>query len=317
MRRHDYGAGYRLNNKVRRPTQALRRASNIGVLMHEEEGMAGGGGKEALLVVSYGAVDGDTYEASVATTVEAIQEAHSGVAIAQAFTSEVMIRRFAASTGIHVPRPEMALEGLASHDFTRVAIVSLDFFPGMDYSLLLAIFDAYKHRFQKLVLGTPLMYWMAQEEQRDDVASFVAALQTSFPQRRPKEAILLMAHGTPHPSNSFYAVIQSRIEMAGLEDVFVYTINGWPRLEHILPLLKERGLERVTLMPLMLTIGKHVRSDMTGEDAMSHKSILTASGFEVHAYMHGLGENQAVRRLYVERAEEAWDMLQTEDGESV
>ena len=155
MKRHDYGAGYRLNAAVKHPTRALRRAARIGVLTHIEEDFPESKAKEAMLVVSYGAADEAAYEASIAATLEAIEEAHPGVTITQAFTSDVMIRRFAASTGIRLPRPEAALEGLAAQGFTRVALVSLDFFPGMDYALLGVVFQAYRQRFRKLVLGTP------------------------------------------------------------------------------------------------------------------------------------------------------------------
>ena len=316
MKRHDYGAGYRLNEAVKCPTQALKRAARIGVLIHEEAAFPEKAEKEAMLVVSYGTADEAAYAASLSATMEEIAEEHPGVTITQAFTSEVMIRRFAERTGIRLPPPEAALEGLASQGFTRVAMVSLDFFPGLDYSLLTAIFQAYRTRFKKLVLGTPLMYWMAQEEQRDDVADFARALYETFPPRQEGEAILLMGHGTPHPANSFYAVLQDRIDTAGLDDVFVYTMEGWPRLSHILPTLKERQMKRVTLIPLMMAVGKHVREDMAGEGEKSHRSILTAAGFTVEPYLHGLGENRAVRRLYVRRAEEAWDALRTEGGEN-
>ena len=38
--------------------------------------------------------------------------------------------------------------------------------------------------------------------------------------------------------------------------------------------------------------------------------ILEKEGFKVRAYLHGLGENPEMRKLYVARANEAWDVLQ-------
>lgn len=46
------------------------------------------------------------------------------------------------------------------------------------------------------------MYWMGQEDQRDDIAEFVKAFSTQFPKIGKKDAILVMAHGTPHPANA-------------------------------------------------------------------------------------------------------------------
>ncbi len=49
---------------------------------------------------------------------------------------------------------------------------------------------------------------------------------------------------------------------------------------------------------------------MAGDDEDSHKVILQKEGFTVTPYIHGMGENPAVRRIFVERALESWDALQ-------
>lgn len=42
----------------------------------------------------------------------------------------------------------------------------------------------------------------------------------------------------------------------------------------------------------------------------SFKSQLQAEGFKVNTYIHGLGENAAVQKLFVERANDSWDALE-------
>ena len=49
---------------------------------------------------------------------------------------------------------------------------------------------------------------------------------------------------------------------------------------------------------------------MAGNEPDSHKSILEKDGFKVDTYLHGLGENQNIRNIFVERANEAWDALE-------
>ena len=117
---------------------------------------------------------------------------------------------------------------LKKEGYTRVAITSLDIIPGMEYAYDTAIFDLYKHDFKKLTLGTPLMYWMGQEDQRDDIAEFVKAFSTQFPKIGKKDAILVMAHGTPHPANAYYSVVQNRLDAADLGNVYIYSVEGWP-----------------------------------------------------------------------------------------
>ena len=48
---------------------------------------------------------------------------------------------------------------------------------------------------------------------------------------------------------------------------------------------------------------------IAGDAPGSHRSQLLAEGFEVEVFQKGLGELPAVRELYVERANEAWDKL--------
>ncbi len=309
MRHHKYGAGYKLNEAVRNPTPALKQAAQIGVLVWETPALQDQPDKDAILVAAYGTPDKNAREAAIEPMIDAIGRAHPEAMVLPAFTSRTMIKRVKEAEGLTIPLPEQALEILLREGFTRVAITPLHFFPGMDYCSNAELFNLYRERFKKIVLGTPLMYWMKQEDQRDDVAEFVSALRGELPVLEEGEALLLMGHGTPHPSNSYYAVLQDRIEEAGLQNTHVYTISGWPRLEHILPGLREQGIRRVHLWPLMVAVGGHVRHDMAGDAPDSHKSVLEAAGFEVVPHFRGLGELPAIRALYEERAQEAWDAL--------
>ena len=108
---------------------------------------------------------------------------------------------------------------------------------------------------------------------------------------------LLFCNSRPHP-------------YSWLENVFVYTVEGTPNLEQVIPQLKLHGIKHVTMMPFMMVAGDHANNDMAGNEPDSHKSILEKEGFKVDTYLHGLGENQNIRNIFVERANEAWDALQ-------
>lgn len=304
------GAGYKLHEEVKKPTTALLRATQIGVLSYDEPSLATQANKDALLVVSYGAAQKEARKAAVEPLMEAIAEANPKVDIYEAYSSPIMRAKIREKTGKDILMADEALETLAQNGYTRVAAASLHLFPGMEYVCMVDLFNDYKTRFKRLVLGVPLLYWMGQEEQRDDAADLTEALRKSLPPLAEDEAVLVMAHGTQHPANAFYAILQTRFAMAGWKRAFVYTIAGWPRLEHITPILRAKGIRRVRLVPLMLTVGAHVSRDMAGNAPASHRSRLLAEGFEVDIFRRGLGELPAVRELYVERVNEAWDKLQ-------
>jgi sirohydrochlorin cobaltochelatase len=303
-------AAYQLNEEVKDPTPALKEAAAIGVRTHNTEALQNLPNKDAMVVMSFGTTYKDTRVKTIDATVDAIKAAHPNTKVITAFTSHIIRDRIQQKEGITYPTPEEALAELKKDGYTRVALASLDVIPGMEYNYDAAVYNLYKNDFKKMTLGTSLMYWMGQENQTDQVIETLKAVQSQFPKLGKEDGLLIMAHGTPDPSNAYYSVIQDRIHTLGMKNVFIYTVEGTPNLEQVIPQLKLHGIKHVTLMPFMMVAGDHANNDMAGNEPDSHKSILEKEGFKVNTYIHGLGENQNIRNLFVERANEAWDALE-------
>ena len=303
-------AAYQLNEEVKDPTPALKEAAAIGVRTHNTEALQNLPNKDAMVVMSFGTTYKDTRVKTIDATVDAIKAAHPNTKVITAFTSHIIRDRIQQKEGISYPTPEEALAELKKDGYTRVALASLDVIPGMEYNYDAAVYNLYKNDFKKMTLGTSLMYWMGQENQTDQVIETLKAVQSQFPKLGKEDGLLIMAHGTPDPSNAYYSVIQDRIHTLGMKNVFIYTVEGTPNLEQVIPQLKLHGIKHVTLMPFMMVAGDHANNDMAGNEPDSHKSILEKEGFKVDTYIHGLGENQNIRNLFVERANEAWDALE-------
>ena len=304
---------YKLSSEVKNPTPALLEASEIGVRIYNNEAMKALPDKDAMVVMSFGTTMKKTRDRTITATVEDIQKALPGVKVMVAYTSHIIIDRIKAKEGLTIPTPEEALEQLNAEGYTRIALASLDIIPGMEYDYKCGIYRNYRNQFKKMTMGLPLLFWQGQEDQRDDVMEVVEAFANQFPALGSEEALLVMTHGTPHPSNAVYAVIQDRLNKLGKGNIHVYSVEGMPMLEHVIPVLKEEGVKHVTLMPMMMVAGDHANNDMAGDDDDSHKSILEKEGFSVTPYIHGMGENAAVRRIFVERALESWDALQNSE----
>ncbi len=303
-------AAYQLNEEVKDPTPALKEAAAIGVRTHNTEALQNLPNKDAMVVMSFGTTYKDTRVKTIDATVDAIKAAHPNTKVITAFTSHIIRDRIQQKEGITYPTPEEALAELKKDGYTRVALASLDVIPGMEYNYDAAVYNLYKNDFKKMTLGTSLIYWMGQENQTDQVIETLKAVQSQFPKLGKEDGLLIMAHGTPDPSNAYYSVIQDRIHTLGMKNVFIYTVEGTPNLEQVIPQLKLHGIKHVTLMPFMMVAGDHANNDMAGNEPDSHKSILEKEGFKVDTYIHGLGENQNIRNLFVERANEAWDALE-------
>ena len=303
-------AGYKLSDEVTTATPALLAATEIGLKTNENPALAALPDKDAILVMSFGTTFTDTRAKTIDATINAIKANHPGVKVVTAFTSHIIIDRIKAKEGITYPTPEEALAQLKAEGYSRVAMASLDIIPGIEYDYKNAVYQTHKNNFKKATFSTPLMYWQGQEGQADDITATMEALSTQFPKLGKNDAVLVMAHGTPHPANAYYAVMQDRLEELGYDNVLIFSVEGWPHLDTVIPKLKAKGIKNVTLMPLMMVAGDHANNDMAGDEPDSFKSILEKEGFKVSAYVHGLGENAAVQKLFVDKAEQAWDALQ-------
>ncbi len=304
-------ASYRLNPEVKDATPALQRAAEIGVREYSNPKLQNLPNKDAIVVMSFGTTYKNTRAKTIEATVEAIKKDHPHTKVVLAFTSHIIIDRIKANEGKVFYTPEEVLQQLRKEGYTRVALTSLDIIPGMEYHYDTAVFDLYKHQFKKMTMGLPLMYWMGQENQRDDIMEVMRALKSQFPPLKKNEAILLMAHGTPSPANAYYAVMQDRLDVLNDHNVYIYSVEGWPHLQTVIPELQKKGIKKVILMPLMMVAGDHANNDMAGSEPDSHKSILEKEGFQVSTYLHGLGENPNIQKIFVERANEAWQVLES------
>lgn len=298
-------SAYELSSEVRDVTPALREASTVGVWTGGNPALASKENKDAILVMTFGTTYTDTRAKTIDAVEKAIQQAHPDIPVFEAYTSHIIIDRVKAKEGIQKLTPEEAFEKLKAEGYTRVAVVSLDVIPGMEYLYDSIVTKQYAQDFKEISLATPLMYFQGTEGEPDQVVDFLNALSTQFPKNGPEDAVLLMAHGTPHPANAYYSVIQDRIHELGLNNVYVYSVEGRPNLDDVIPHLKRKGIKHVTLMPIMMVAGDHANNDMAGSEPDSHKSLLEAEGLTVDTYLHGLGENAAIRDIYVDRANEA------------
>lgn len=301
-------AAYQLNDEVANPPAALQMATQIGVLKYENPNMQSAANKDAIVVLSFGTTFKDQRAKAIDATANAIAAAHPKAKVVTAFTSHIVIKHITENEGkCDYMTPEQTLDQLKREGYTRVALVSLDVIPGMEYKYDVALFHEYKTQFKKMTLAEPLMYWQGQEEQRDDVLQVMESL--NLPAYKKGTAILLMAHGTPDPSNAYYSVMQNKLRAMKRNDVHVYTVEGWPRLDDWAGKLKMHKVEKIILMPLMMVAGDHANNDMAGDEEDSHKVILQKMGFKVETKLQGLGENKRIRDIFVERANEAWDAL--------
>ena len=251
---------------------------------------------EALLVVSFGTAAEEARQEELGGVEEALRRRCPGLPFARAYTSPT-IRRILAKRGTVVPSLEEALEEQRAAGIGRLYVLTTHLLPGYEYDAIAAAAEQFRPRFSDLRLSRPLL------GDTDMVRALAQVVLDRWPEQ-PGRTIVLVGHGTAHPGNLVYPALQGALSLAGRGDILVGTVEGWPGLEELLPVLERQGAERVILAPLLLTAGTHAREDIAGPGPESWKSRLEAVGLTVHPVLEGLGRLPQVQGLYVRRLEQ-------------
>lgn len=274
--------------------------------------------KKAILVVSFGTTYPGALKASIEAIEQRIKDVFATYEVRRAFTSRTVIRILSKRDGVVVDNEREALARLQEAGYREVYIQPLHVVPGAEYDKINSLVSEYVHRerpaFDKIVLGRPLLMYAGQDGAADDYLAAIAAVSRQVSDLEEKEAVVFMGHGGQHPANTAYALLQRKFEEAGYNHILVYTVEGAPSLQRVIAKLKEQSFSRVLLMPFMLLAGDHALNDMTGPDEDSAQSQLTAAGFQVRSYVHGLGENPFIQDLYIQHLQDAIETSARHNG---
>jgi sirohydrochlorin cobaltochelatase len=250
--------------------------------------------KKGILLVAFG-----SSEASAQVSFENIEKktraAFPNTPIRWAYTSHI-IRKKLAKQGKLLDSPEAALTKMQDEGFTHVAVQSLHTIGGEEYHDLRRTVGAFKMMggFQRIALGYPLL-----ATQEDMKRAMDAVLKTIPDKRKKSEAVLLMGHGTHHPSNAFYAALMFQLQQKDPR-IFIGSVEGYPELDDLQPILKAKKIKKAWLMPFMSVAGDHAKNDMAGDEGDSWKSILTKAGIKCEVVLKGTAEYDAFVDIWVD-----------------
>ncbi len=279
----------------------------MGVVGNDIKASAAPAEKKAILVVSFGTTFPDTLKTTIESTENKIRAAFPDYEVRRAFTSRIIIQRLFERDQVKIETEREALLRLKAEGYKEVIVQPLHIVAGAEYDKIKGIVSHLKQEnaFERIELGRPLLYYPGVEGHPDDYTIAIDAVKQQFPQLGRRDAVVFMGHGGPHPANAAYATLQLKFAANGLDNVFIYTVEGYPDLDWVLEKLQETNRRKVTLMPFMLVAGDHANNDMAGDEEDSGKSILQAAGFKADTFVKGLGENPAIQDIYVQHIKDA------------
>ena len=250
--------------------------------------------KIGILLVAFGSSE-PSAQVSFENIYKKAKATYPATPIRWAYTSHI-IRKKLAKQGKHLDSPEVALAKMQDEGFTHVAVQSLHTIGGAEYHDIRRTVGAFKMMggFQRLILGYPLL------STQEDMQRTVEAILKTIPSDRQKnDAVVLMGHGTHHPSNAFYAALMFQLQLKD-PNVFVGTVEGYPEVGLIKELLLKKKIKKAYLLPFMSVAGDHAKNDMASDEEDSWKSILTHAGIQCVPILKGTAEYDVFVDIWVD-----------------
>ncbi len=260
--------------------------------------------KKGILLVAFGSTIPEA-QISFENIEQSVKKTFPGVPVYWSYTSRIIIKKMA-KEGKHLATPAEALAKMMRENFTQVAVQSLHTIPGAEFHGMLKNvhkFAGMDKGIKKVLVGHPLM------ATSEDVQRVAEAIIKVIPkERKKKEGVVLMGHGTHHPANVYYAALAYHLEKLD-PNIFVGTVEHWPGIDEIKADLEEKGIKKVYLMPFMSVAGDHARNDMAGSEDDSWKSILEKEGIKCVVVLKGTAEYQEFVDIWVGHLRTAFEQF--------
>lgn len=249
--------------------------------------------KKAIVLVSFGTTYPETRVKTIMALEKEFKNSYPDFKVVTAFTSRIIMRRIKKNEGITFNNPSEALDILKKEGYTHVLVQGTHIMNGLESETLKKEVALHENDFKVLKVSDPLLTLL------DDYKAAASALAPTYKDLKKDEATVFIGHGTHHPGNSAYSMIENVFHEYYSENVFFGTVEGYPTLDSVVKQLKAKKIKRINLYPFMIVAGDHAHNDI----AIDMKEELEKKGFIVKAYLVGLGENKEVRKIYVEHAE--------------
>lgn len=215
------------------------------------------------------------------------------------YSSRIVTRRLQERDRHPALHPEELLQQLVARGVDRAIVQSLHLFPGSEFHSLL-------HLTQNSPLecfaGMPIL---TSPRDYDEVGELLRPVITA----RPEQAILVVGHGTAHPSWTAYYTLEKLLQQKFNRPIFVGVIEKYPKSDHLVDEIANSGATSVCIIPLFLVTGLHFRRDIMGDGEQSWKSRFTRRSIAVEAIDYGLGLFPGFDQLVIRHIMEARQRL--------
>jgi sirohydrochlorin cobaltochelatase len=216
-----------------------------------------------------------------------------------AFSSRI-VRDFSRQrSGRQAKGPAEILEELQARGFEWAVVQSLHLLAGHEFYRLVEEVQACRMR---TAMGLPLLWAPA------DYRSFVEALAARLNAVGNGDGIILVGHGTDHPSWATYPALQYLLASQFGNQVYIGVLQGHPSRNEVVAEVVRSGRRRIRLLPLMLVAGRHLQKELAGPQD-SWKASLEEAGLTVTLDATGLLHYPEVIKIFQDHIGNALEII--------
>ncbi len=287
--------------------------------------------KTAIVVAAFGT----TYPSAVDSLLAIVRDfetAYPQTPVQMAFTSNIIRKKWhgrAADRGYRGSHPQVpeyfyriknllgTLADLQDQGYKTIVVQPTHLSHGEEFEDVKAYVDGLRsiktlkqrwRPFNNIALGRPLMgTWGVEYPYEEDLHKLAEAVADDAKRAEQQQATLVyMGHGNDHLSTGLYYEFELLMKQLYPQiTTLVGLVEGHPNFAEVQKKLQSTNNKKVLLKPLMIVAGDHASNDMAGEEADSWKSQLETAGFSVTPVLQGLGDNVAVRRIFIKHLQDA------------
>jgi sirohydrochlorin cobaltochelatase len=201
-------------------------------------------------------------------------------------------------TDHHGSANERSLKDIVSNTTTpgdRIVVQSLHLTPGIEFHQLM---DEVFRCTADIAIGMPLL--CHPEDHRRVVCSILPILPPTGSQ-----AVLLIGHGTTHPSWTTLPVFAATLQKHVGPHVFLAVLNHYPDSSGVIDEIVAAGYQEVLVVPLLMATGTHFARDIAGESSSSWASRIRQRGLELSICHHGIAVLPGIAEIFADHIEHA------------
>lgn len=216
-----------------------------------------------------------------------------------AFSSRIVRDQSRRLHNTNMQHPNEVLTRLAEKGHEWAVVQSLHFMCGHEFYRLVAEVRDCDIRTS---MGLPLL------NEPEDYQAITEVLIRDFP-CRAGEAMVLVGHGTDHPSWCSYVALDHIFRRNGNKGIYVGVVEkGYPTMASVVEEVRSAGYRKVRLLPFMLVAGMHFEEDLSGAED-SWQLAFQEAGIAVALENRGLGFNRSIVERYCKHIEDALDVI--------